>query len=72
MFANTPCTLSRDDHSVLKWNLLSGETSQLVKLPQDVFPTDLHWYPKSVGGKKTSQADIMVVTSTDGKLNVVV
>ncbi|KAK3738527.1 hypothetical protein QZH41_012034, partial [Actinostola sp. cb2023] len=71
MFANTPCTLSRDDHSVLKWNLLSGETSQLVKLPQDVFPTDLHWYPKSVGGKKTSQADIMVVTSTDGKFHLI-
>jgi len=39
-----------------------------VKLPQDVFPTDLHWYPKAIAGKKQSQSDIMVLTATDGKL----
>ena len=59
-----------DDHLVLKWNLSSNETTTLVKLPDDVFPTDMHWFPKSAsgGGKKTG-SDLFVLTSTDGKNN---
>ncbi|CAG2187543.1 IFT80 [Mytilus edulis] len=58
-----------DDHLVLKWNLSNNETNTLVKLPDDVFPTDMHWFPKSAagGGKKTG-SDLFVLTSTDGKV----
>lgn len=56
-----------EDHQILKWNLLTSETSLVVKLPEEIYPIDLHWFPKTVGGKKQNQTDIFVLTSTDGK-----
>ncbi|XP_075793942.1 intraflagellar transport protein 80 homolog isoform X2 [Pelodiscus sinensis] len=55
-----------DDHHIMKWNLLTSETTQVVKLPDDIYPLDLHWFPKTVGGKKQSQAESFVLTSSDG------
>jgi len=43
--------------------------SQVVKLPAEIFPTDIHWFPRSAGGKKQSQSELFVLTSTDGKLS---
>lgn len=60
-----------EDHQILKWNLLTSETSLVVKLSEDIYPVDLHWLPKTVGGKKQTQADIFVLTSTDGKFHLV-
>uniref|UniRef100_A0A3Q1FM59 Intraflagellar transport protein 122 homolog n=1 Tax=Acanthochromis polyacanthus TaxID=80966 RepID=A0A3Q1FM59_9TELE len=54
-----------EDHQILKWNLLTSETSLVVKLQEDIYPIDLHWFPKTVGGKKQTQAEIFVLTSTD-------
>ncbi|XP_032237699.1 intraflagellar transport protein 80 homolog isoform X2 [Nematostella vectensis] len=62
---------SGDDHSILRWNLLSDETTEVVKLPQEVFPTDLHWFPKVLGNKKQSQLELMVLTATDGKFHLI-
>ena len=57
-----------DDHLILKWNLVNNETTTLVKLPEDVYPTDMHWFPKAVsGGSKKAGSDLFVLTSTDGK-----
>uniref|UniRef100_A0A3Q0SDM4 Intraflagellar transport protein 80 homolog n=1 Tax=Amphilophus citrinellus TaxID=61819 RepID=A0A3Q0SDM4_AMPCI len=56
-----------EDHQILKWNLLTSETSLIVKLPEEIYPVDLHWFPKTLGGKKQAQAEIFVLTSTDGK-----
>lgn len=55
----------------MKWNLNSNETTTLVKLPEDVFPTDMHWFPKSVagGGAGKKGSDLFVLTSTDGNSN---
>ena len=33
-----------DDHQLLRWNLISGETTTLATLPESMFPTDIHWY----------------------------
>uniref|UniRef100_A0AAA9TXJ5 Intraflagellar transport 80 n=1 Tax=Bos taurus TaxID=9913 RepID=A0AAA9TXJ5_BOVIN len=60
-----------DDHQIVKWNLLTGETSQIVKLPDDIYPIDLHWFPKSLGIKKQTQAEIFVLTSSDGKFHLI-
>ncbi|XP_058890355.1 intraflagellar transport protein 80 homolog [Acipenser ruthenus] len=46
--------LCSEDHLVLKWNLQG-----------DIYPIDLHWFSKTVGGKKQTQAEIFVLTSTD-------
>ncbi|XP_007886712.1 intraflagellar transport protein 80 homolog [Callorhinchus milii] len=62
---------SSDDHQILKWNLLTSETSQVVKLAEEIYPIDLHWFPKTTGGKKQIQAEICVLTSTDGKFHLV-
>uniref|UniRef100_A0AC11DR17 Intraflagellar transport 80 n=1 Tax=Ovis aries TaxID=9940 RepID=A0AC11DR17_SHEEP len=59
-----------DDHQIVKWNLLTGETSQIVKLPDDIYPIDLHWFPKSLGIKKQTQAEIFVLTSSDVRANL--
>ncbi|XP_077899707.1 intraflagellar transport protein 80 homolog isoform X3 [Ictidomys tridecemlineatus] len=60
-----------DDHQIVKWNLLTSETSQIVKLPDDIYPIDLHWFPKSLGIKKQTQAESFVLTSSDGKFHLI-
>lgn len=55
---------SGDDHQVLKWQLLSNESQPLTKLPPDVFPTDMHWFPRA--GKKLAGSDVFVLSSNDG------
>uniref|UniRef100_A0A3Q4BDA6 Uncharacterized protein n=1 Tax=Mola mola TaxID=94237 RepID=A0A3Q4BDA6_MOLML len=59
-----------EDHQILKWNLLTNETTLVVRLPEDIYPVDLHWFPKTAGGKKQNQSEIFVLTSTDGKLHL--
>nr|XP_023662977.1 intraflagellar transport protein 80 homolog isoform X2 [Paramormyrops kingsleyae] len=59
-----------EDHQIFRWNLLNGETSLVVRLPEEIFPIDLHWFPKAVGGKKQSLAEVFVLTSTDGKFHL--
>uniref|UniRef100_A0A8C4GIU6 Intraflagellar transport 80 homolog (Chlamydomonas) n=1 Tax=Dicentrarchus labrax TaxID=13489 RepID=A0A8C4GIU6_DICLA len=59
-----------EDHQILKWNLLTSETSLVVRLPEDIYPIDLHWFPKTLGGKKQNQTEIFVLTSTDGKFHL--
>ncbi|KAK2090595.1 Intraflagellar transport protein 80 [Saguinus oedipus] len=54
-----------DDHQIVKWNLLTSETTQIVKLPDDIYPIDFHWFPKSLGVKKQTQAESFVLTSSD-------
>ncbi|XP_008424046.1 intraflagellar transport protein 80 homolog [Poecilia reticulata] len=60
-----------EDHQILKWNLLTNETGLVVRLPDDIYPVDLHWFPKTVGAKKQTQAEISALTSTDGKFHLV-
>ncbi|XP_035384263.1 intraflagellar transport protein 80 homolog isoform X2 [Electrophorus electricus] len=60
-----------EDHQILKWNLLTHETSVVVKLQDDIFPTELHWFPKAASGKKQAMAENFVLTSTDGKFHFI-
>ncbi|XP_053278513.1 intraflagellar transport protein 80 homolog [Pleuronectes platessa] len=60
-----------EDHQILKWNLLTSDTTLVVKLPDDIYPIDLHWLPKTIGGKRQAQAEIFALTSTDGKFHLV-
>lgn len=60
-----------DDHQILKWNPVSNETTRVLKLPDDVYPLDLHWFPRGIGGKKQSQAESFVLTSSDGKFHLI-
>ncbi|XP_061493185.1 intraflagellar transport protein 80 homolog isoform X2 [Rhineura floridana] len=60
-----------DDHQIMKWNLLNGETTQVVKLPDDTYPIDLHWFPKGLGGKRQTHAENFVLTSSDGKFHLI-
>jgi len=57
-----------DDHQILRWNLLTNESSLVMKLPDDVFPTDMHWFPKAGSSKKGNASDVFALSSTDGKL----
>ena len=59
-----------DDHQVLKWNLLNNEESQLIKLPDEIFPTDMHWFPRLGGKKAAPGSDIFALASTDGNVHV--
>lgn len=36
-------------------------------MPAELFPTDIHWFPRGAGGKKQSQSELFVLTATDGK-----
>jgi len=56
-----------DDHQVVRTNQLTAETTSVLQLAKDVFATDLHWFPKGIGGKKQGPSEVYVLTSTDGK-----
>ncbi|NWV07561.1 IFT80 protein, partial [Ptilonorhynchus violaceus] len=60
-----------DDHHIMKWNPVTSETTRVVKLPDDVYPIDLHWFPRGIGGKKQAQAESFVLTSSDGKFHLI-
>lgn len=67
-----------DDHKILKWNLVSAETQPFAELPQDFHPTDVHWLPKgqasgagSRGKGGASGSDVFLVTSAEGKLQLI-
>jgi intraflagellar transport protein 80 len=56
----------RDDHAILKWNLVTKETVKVASMPNELYPTDLHWFPRGqVAGKKQGQ-DLLLVTAADG------
>jgi intraflagellar transport protein 80 len=38
-------------------------------LPEELYPTDVHWFPKSIGAKKQPQSDIFVLTASDGMIS---
>ncbi|XP_022247668.1 intraflagellar transport protein 80 homolog [Limulus polyphemus] len=63
-----------DDHQVLSWNLLTGDTTKVASLPEELYPTDIHWLPRltagSGSGKKQGIPDLFVLTSTDGKFHL--
>lgn len=46
---------------------------KVVELPDDVYPTDMHWFPKGLGGgKKAAGSDVFALCSTDGEFTVIV
>ena len=62
--SNAVLWINRDNY-YLCFNLHFN--TQVIKLPAEIYPTDIHWFPRSAGGKKQSQSELFVLTSTDGK-----
>nr|CAD7451808.1 unnamed protein product [Timema tahoe] len=61
----------RDDHVLKRWNLVTNETVKVADLPQELYPTDLHWFPRAqVVGKKQG-LDLLLITSADGKFHLI-
>nr|CAD7424961.1 unnamed protein product [Timema monikensis] len=62
---------NRDDHVLKRWNLVTNETVKVADLPQELYPTDLHWFPRAqVVGKKQG-SDLLLITSADGKFHLI-
>ncbi|XP_050045918.2 intraflagellar transport protein 80 homolog isoform X1 [Dermacentor andersoni] len=62
-----------DDHQILSWNLVSKDNAKLADLPEDLYPTSVHALPRIAGTgltsrKNTGNADVILVTASDGKL----
>ena len=64
------CILSRDDHQLLQWNLLNAETNKIADFPNDLFPIDLHWLPKTASQKNKVAADVFLLTAADGRFSI--
>ena len=47
--------------------MLTNESSLVVKLSDDVYPTDMQWFPKAGASKKGSASDVFALSSTDGE-----
>ncbi|NWH89506.1 IFT80 protein, partial [Aegithalos caudatus] len=60
-----------DDRQVLRWNPVTSEATCLLSLPHQVYPLDLHCFPRGIAGKKQSQAESFVLTSSDGKFHLI-
>ncbi len=55
-----------DDHIIFKSNLINNEVQKITELPNDLYPTDMHWYPKAVGAGRKTVPDIFVLGSSEG------
>lgn len=49
-----------------KWSIKDHEPVEVAKLPDDFFPTDLHWFVARQLGI-TSGSDSLLITSSDGR-----
>ena len=47
--------------------MLTNESSLVVKLNDDVYPTDMQWFPKAGATKKGGASDVFALSSTDGQ-----
>lgn len=58
-----------DDHQILKWDFKSGDTTQVISLPEETFSTDIHWLPIGAAGskKQSNQSDLFALACTDGQ-----
>ena len=56
----------RDDHTILKWNLVTKETVKVADMPNELYPTDLHWFPRGQAAGKKQGQDLLLVTAADG------
>jgi intraflagellar transport protein 80 len=58
-----------EDHVINRSNLINNEVQKLAELPNEIYPLDMHWFPKgSGGGRKAGVPDIFAMASNDGKL----
>lgn len=55
-----------DQHQVYKWSTKNHEPIEVAKLPDDFFPTDLHWFVARQLGV-SSGSDSLLITSSDGR-----
>ena len=46
-----------DDHFILKSNLVNNEVQKVAEIPNELYPTDMHWFPKSNGKKSGKKFD---------------
>ena len=62
-----------DDHKLIFWNAITHEQIRVIDLPNDLFPSDLHCYPK-ISGSSTkgskSYVDVIALGSSNGKLHL--
>ncbi|XP_049774478.1 intraflagellar transport protein 80 homolog isoform X1 [Schistocerca cancellata] len=60
-----------DDHVLMKWNLITNETTKVTDFPNDFYPTDLHYFPKLQSSIKKQGLDILLISTADGKFHLV-
>ena len=68
-----------DDHQIYKWSAKTRQSTEVAKLPDDFFPTDIHWLnssrsvPSTSGSKGSAVSgtgkgiDSLLITSGDGR-----
>jgi intraflagellar transport protein 80 len=57
-----------DDRVILKSNLVNNEVIKISELTSDIYPTDMHWFPKSISGTRTAGVpDILALSLSDGR-----
>uniref|UniRef100_A0A1I7XIW1 WD_REPEATS_REGION domain-containing protein n=1 Tax=Heterorhabditis bacteriophora TaxID=37862 RepID=A0A1I7XIW1_HETBA len=56
-----------DDHNLLRWNLIDMEATSVANVPSTLFPTSMHWFPRSA--PKNTNFETFAMSSSDGKTN---
>lgn len=60
-----------DDHVIQSWNLSTMQSIKIATLPNDVYPTDVHWVPKhkiKIASKVTAGQEFFILGATDGSI----
>lgn len=48
--------------------MINNEVQKINELQADLYPTDMHWFPKTItGGGRKGAPDIFALASSDGK-----
>lgn len=56
----------RDDHVLLRWNIVTNESVKICQLPNDIYPIDFDSFSRIQGSGKKHGQDQLLITSTDG------
>lgn len=56
---------------MIKWNSITNETSKICDLPEDLYPTDMHWFPKVQSSGKKQNFELFLLTSADGRFHLI-
>uniref|UniRef100_A0A915HIV4 Intraflagellar transport protein 80 homolog n=1 Tax=Romanomermis culicivorax TaxID=13658 RepID=A0A915HIV4_ROMCU len=60
-----------DNQKLSKYNVKNDQWTEIAKLPEDLYPTNLHYNPKGFQKESAQVSEILALASTNGKIYLI-